>query len=99
MVVAPYDPAWPERAAAELAAISAALGPLVVHADHIGSTSIPQLAAKDVLDLQVSVRDLAEAVAAFDQPLAERGYQRLPYGCDHVPAGDSSDPKLWAKRL
>jgi GrpB-like predicted nucleotidyltransferase (UPF0157 family) len=99
VVVVPYDPAWPDRAAAELAAVRAALGPLVVRADHIGSTSIPRLPAKDVLDVQLSVRDLAEATAAFDEPLAARGYQRLPYGHDHVPAGDSSDPELWVKRL
>jgi GrpB-like predicted nucleotidyltransferase (UPF0157 family) len=99
VLVAPYDPAWPDRAATELAAIRAALGPLVVHADHIGSTSIPQMPAKDVLDLQLSVRDLAEAAAAFDQPLARRGYRGLPYGYDHVPAGDNSDPELWVKRF
>lgn len=99
VVVAPYDPRWPDRAAAELAAIRAALGPLVVYGDHIGSTSIPQMPAKDVLDMQVSVRDLAEATAAFDAPLARRGYQRQPYGHDHVPAGDNSDPELWVKQL
>jgi GrpB-like predicted nucleotidyltransferase (UPF0157 family) len=99
VVVVPYDPRWPGRAAAELADICVALGPVVVHADHIGSTSIPQMPAKDVLDLQLSVRDLAEAAAAFDEPLARRGYRRLPYGHDHVPAGDVSDPELWVKRL
>jgi GrpB-like predicted nucleotidyltransferase (UPF0157 family) len=99
VVVVPYDPRWPGRAAAELADICAALGPVVVHADHIGSTSIPQMPAKDVLDLQLSVRDLAEAAAAFDEPLARRGYRRLPYGHDHVPAGDVSDPELWVKQL
>jgi len=99
VTVVPYDPRWPYRADAELAAIRAALDPLVVHADHIGSTSIPQMHAKDVLDLQLSVRDLAAAAAAFDQPLARRGYRRLPYERDHVPAGDGSDPQLWTKRF
>lgn len=99
VVVVRYDTRWPERAAAELADICAALGPLVLHADHIGSTSIPQMPAKDVLDLQLSVRDLAEATAAFDEPLARLGYQRQPYGHDHVPAGDISDPELWVKQL
>jgi GrpB-like predicted nucleotidyltransferase (UPF0157 family) len=97
--VVPYDPGWPARAAAELAAITAALGPLVVHADHIGSTSIPQMAAKDVLDLQLSVRDLDQAAAAFDTPLGQLGYLRKPYEHDHVPAGDSGSPRLWVKRL
>ncbi len=38
-------------------------------------------------------------MAAFDEPLARRGYVRLPYGHDHVPAGDESDPELWVKHL
>jgi GrpB-like predicted nucleotidyltransferase (UPF0157 family) len=98
VTVVPPDPRWPDRAATELAAIRAALGPLVVHADHIGSTSIPQMPAKDVLDLQLSVRDLTAAAAAFDEPLALRGYRRLSYEHDHVPAGHASDPQLWIKR-
>jgi GrpB-like predicted nucleotidyltransferase (UPF0157 family) len=96
--VVPYDDRWPGRAAAELAGLRAALGPLVCHADHIGSTAVPGMAAKNVLDLQLSVRDLDAAAAAFDAPLARLGYLRLPYDRDHVPAGDGSDPALWAKR-
>jgi GrpB-like predicted nucleotidyltransferase (UPF0157 family) len=96
--VVPYDDAWPGRAAAELAALRAALGPLVCHADHIGSTAVPGMAAKNVLDLQLSVRDLEAAAAGFDAPLTRLGYTRLPYERDHVPAGDESDPALWAKR-
>ena len=96
--VVPYDDSWPGRAAAELAALRSALGTLVCHADHIGSTAVPGMAAKDVLDLQLSVRDLDAAAAAFDAPLAGLGFTRLPYERDHVPAGDGSDPALWAKR-
>jgi GrpB-like predicted nucleotidyltransferase (UPF0157 family) len=96
--VVPYDEAWPRWAAAELASLTGALGDLVLHAAHIGSTSIPQMAAKKVLDLQLSVWDLEEAAAAFEAPLAGLGYVRLPYERDHVPAGDDSDPGLWVKR-
>ncbi|MGH3304262.1 MAG: GrpB family protein [Streptosporangiaceae bacterium] len=96
--VVPYDDCWPGRAAAELAGLRAALGPLVCHADHIGSTAVPGMAAKDILDLQLSVHDLDTAAAAFDAPLARLGYTRLGYERDHVPAGDGSDPALWAKR-
>ena len=96
--VVPYDDRWPGRAATELAALRSALGALVCHADHIGSTAVPAMAAKDVLDLQLSVRDLDAAAAAFDAPLARLGYTRLPYERDHVPAGDDGDPALWAKR-
>lgn len=97
--VVPYDEAWPRLAAVELAALTAALGDLVLHAAHIGSTSIPRMAAKNILDLQLSVWDLQEAAAAFDGPLAELGYVRRPYERDHVPAGDDSDPGLWVKRF
>jgi GrpB-like predicted nucleotidyltransferase (UPF0157 family) len=97
--VVPYDEAWPRWAMAELAALSTALGDLVLDAAHIGSTSIPQMAAKNILDLQLSVWDLQEAAAAFDAPLAELGYVRLPYERDHVPAGDESDPGQWVKRF
>jgi len=96
--VVPYDEAWPRWGAAELAALTTALGDLVLHAAHIGSTSIPQMAAKNVLDLQLSVWDLQEAADAFGAPLAELGYVRRPYERDHVPAGDNSDPGMWVKR-
>jgi GrpB-like predicted nucleotidyltransferase (UPF0157 family) len=96
--VVPYDDGWPSRAANELTALRAALGPLVRHADHIGSTAVPGMAAKDVLDLQLSVRDLDAAAAAFAVPLTRLGYIRLPFERDHVPAGDGSDPAAWAKR-
>jgi GrpB-like predicted nucleotidyltransferase (UPF0157 family) len=97
--VVPYDPRWPGRAAAELATLRHALGPDVRHADHIGSTSVPRMAAKDILDLQLSVDGLAAAEADFDGPLSGLGYTRLPYLTDHVPAGDHGDPARWAKRF
>jgi GrpB-like predicted nucleotidyltransferase (UPF0157 family) len=97
--VLPYDPGWPARAARDLAGLTAALGPLVLHAEHIGSTAVPQMSAKDVIDLQLSVRDLAEAAEAFGEPLHRLGFTRRPYELDHVPAGDPSDPALWAKRF
>jgi GrpB-like predicted nucleotidyltransferase (UPF0157 family) len=98
VLVVPYDARWPGWGVAEIGTLRAALGPVIVHAEHIGSTSIPGMAAKDVLDLQLSVRDLDEAAAAFEGPLAELGYERKPFEHDHVPAGDDSDPELWSKR-
>jgi GrpB-like predicted nucleotidyltransferase (UPF0157 family) len=98
ILVVPYDEQWPARAATELSALVRELAPLVLHADHIGSTAVPGMAAKPILDLQLSVRDLDEAAASFGAPLALLGYDRLPYERDHVPAGDDSDPGLWAKR-
>ena len=55
--------------------------------------------AKDVLDIQVSVTDLNDAQEHFDQPLRELGFVGFPIGRDHVPAGRSDDPALWAKQF
>src|SRR5215213_4410075 len=97
--IVPYNAAWPERAATLIAGLREDLGPLAVRVEHIGSTAIAGLAAKDVLDLQVSVTDLDLAARAFDAPLLARGLRRLPHDCDHVPAGRDDDPARWVKRF
>lgn len=99
IVVADYQPVWEQRGAQLAEQLSGLLGPTAVRVDHIGSTSIPGMAAKPVFDLQVSVRDLAEAAEAFDGPLGEFGLARRPWERDHVPAGRDDDPALWSKRL
>lgn len=98
-LVVPYDPAWRERGLALAAEIKSALGPLALRIEHIGSTSIPGMAAKPLYDLQVSVHDLAAAAEAFDAPLAALGLERRPWESDHVPAGSDDPPSLWVKRL
>jgi GrpB-like predicted nucleotidyltransferase (UPF0157 family) len=57
------------------------------------------MAAKDVLDVQISVVDLDTAATAFDQPLRTLGFERSPYEHDHVPAGSTDDPQRWVKRF
>jgi len=99
VAVEPYSRQWGERGAELAAEIATALGPLALRVEHIGSTSIPGMAAKPVYDLQVSVRDLAAAADAFDAPLAALGLHRAPYEADHVPAGRLDPPERWAKRL
>ncbi|MGT2424872.1 GrpB family protein [Amnibacterium kyonggiense] len=51
------DPTWPEQAAAVVALVRAALGPVVVGVEHVGSTAVPGLPAKPVLDLDLRVQD------------------------------------------
>ena len=99
VVVSAYDPEWPARAALTIARLHEALGPSAQRIEHIGSTAIPGMAAKDLIDLQVSVADLDDAVAKFDAPLRGLGYERRPYDRDHVPAGCVDDPARWAKRF
>lgn len=56
--VVPYAPQWSTAFAEWCAKLQQALGPVAVSIEHIGSTSVPGLAAKPVIDIQVSVRDL-----------------------------------------
>lgn len=97
--VVPYDPAWRAAGAALAQELRAALGPLAVRAEHIGSTSVPGMAAKPVFDLQIGVADLDAAQQAFDGPLAALGFTRAPYLNDHVPAGLDDAPERWVKRF
>jgi len=100
IVVSAPDPKWAERAAVVIATLCGPLGAEALRIDHIGSTAIPAMDAKDVLDLQVSVADLVDAQERFDAPLHDLGFARAPNGTrDHVPAGRSDDPALWAKRF
>ena len=98
VVMVDYDPDWPRQAAILIDRLTNALGATARRVDHIGSTSIPGMAAKDVLDVQVSVDDLEHAADPFDEPLRSLGFDRAPYERDHVPAGLPDDPNLWAKR-
>jgi GrpB-like predicted nucleotidyltransferase (UPF0157 family) len=72
------------------------LGPVAVRVEHIGSTSIPGMLAKPIIDLQLSVTDLDAPVAG---PLEALGLSLRPWRQDHVPAGLADDPARWAKRM
>jgi GrpB-like predicted nucleotidyltransferase (UPF0157 family) len=60
LVVVDYDPAWPQTYERWRQRVAAALGPAVLGIDHVGSTSVPGLAAKPIVDIQVSVADLGD---------------------------------------
>ncbi len=66
-VLFPSNPAWTDQAARLLGRLRWALGDRALRLDHIGSTSVPGLAAKDLIDLQVVVRDLREAEVAAEE--------------------------------
>jgi GrpB-like predicted nucleotidyltransferase (UPF0157 family) len=57
LVVVDYDPAWPQAYERWRQRIAAALGRTALRIEHVGSTSVPGLAAKPVVDIQVSVAD------------------------------------------
>jgi GrpB-like predicted nucleotidyltransferase (UPF0157 family) len=67
--------------AAERDRIAAVLGDLAMRIDHHGSTSVPGLGAKPVIDIQVSVRRL-EPIGAYSTPLARLDYVHVPHPDD-----------------
>ena len=75
-VVVDYDPEWPVRFEAIRARIAPALGPLALSIEHVGSTSVPGLAAKPVIDIDVVVAD-ASAIPAAVRALKALGYEHL----------------------
>jgi GrpB-like predicted nucleotidyltransferase (UPF0157 family) len=98
VAIVDYDPDWPDQFRRLAAELRHHLGEAASRIDHIGSTAVPGLAAKDVIDLQVTVAGLADAdrlAPAFQRA----GYLPTPYRHDHRPAGDTSDPTTWEKRL
>jgi GrpB-like predicted nucleotidyltransferase (UPF0157 family) len=73
IVIAEYDPGWVARYRAERARILGAIGPAVRRIEHVGSTSVPGLAAKPIVDILVAVED-PDDEAAFVPALETAGY-------------------------
>ncbi len=97
ITIVPYNPEWPAEFARLAAALQEALGSLALRVDHIGSTSVPGLAAKDLIDIQVTVRALTPPVEAA---LAALGYTRRPdITADHRPPLASGPEEDWKKWL
>ena len=71
--IVPYDGSWPAWFVHLAQPLRQALGPVALRIDHIGSTSIPGLAAKPIIDIQISVADF-EPLDAYRVPLESLGY-------------------------
>ncbi|MBF6507406.1 dephospho-CoA kinase [Nocardia farcinica] len=91
------NPEWPRQARRLIARIERAAGDEAVRVDHIGSTSVPGLPAKDVIDLQLTVRSL-DAADALAEPLGEAGFPVHPHIRNDNPHAFAPDPALWQKR-
>ncbi|MBN1976696.1 MAG: GrpB family protein [Anaerolineae bacterium] len=76
--VVDYDPTWPDQFEAERARIAAALGDLALEIHHVGSTAIPGIDAKPIIDTMVVVRRLDDAVACI-APMQELDYAFIDY--------------------
>lgn len=96
--IVPYQVQWATEFQQWGAALRQVLGPLALRIDHIGSTSIPGLGAKDIVDIQVTVAALfpeEPLIAAF----LAGGYQvRGGIQEDHRPVGDEGADAEWQKR-
>ena len=73
MILSPYDRAWPSEFAALRAVYAAALGDLVLAIEHVGSTAVPGLAAKPILDIDLVMPDYA-VFPAIVAALGQLGY-------------------------
>jgi GrpB-like predicted nucleotidyltransferase (UPF0157 family) len=77
VVLVRYDPHWPAEFEAEAARLRSALDGIVTRVDHVGSTAVPGLVAKAIIDIQVSVRSLVPK-RHIVEPLEEIGYAYVP---------------------
>jgi GrpB-like predicted nucleotidyltransferase (UPF0157 family) len=73
VTLADYDPVWPERYEALARVIQRALGDLVLLVEHVGSTSVPGLVAKPIIDIVLAVADSANE-EAYVPALEAEGY-------------------------
>jgi dephospho-CoA kinase len=104
----PADPVWPDQAARIVARLKTACGANALRVDHIGSTAVPGLDAKDVIDIQVTIESLA-AADELTAALRSAGYPRIDDVSSDVVKLDarstaerfdhSGDAALWRKRL
>lgn len=86
---------WPTEFEAISTSIRDALGPLALRIDHIGSTSVPGLPAKDVIDVQLTVAALDRDRLA--PALAGAGFAEQGIGSDHRPPGATGPDDDWRK--
>lgn len=74
IVIADYDPAWPRLFEEERARLMQAIGEWAVAIEHVGSTAVPGLAAKPIIDIGVALENLVDSLKCIT-PLVNLGYQ------------------------
>jgi GrpB-like predicted nucleotidyltransferase (UPF0157 family) len=94
ILIEPYSGRWPGQFVEIAGRIRAALGDSALRIDHIGSTAVPGLAAKPVIDVQVTVR-----VLAYANHLSDAGLEEISVDGDHRPPGATGPDADWQKRL
>lgn len=104
IVIVDYDPAWPARFALERDRVRDALGATARRVEHIGSTAVPGLAAKPIVDVLVMVDDPddetptvpAMEAAGYELRVREPGHRmfRTPERDVHVHVWGADDPEV-----
>ena len=89
--VVAYDPAWPVLFGALALTLRRELADLALRIDHIGSTSVPDLDAKPIIDIQISVESL-EPVSAYAPALERAGFL---WRSDNPELSKAKDPFVW----
>lgn len=100
VVLSPYRGEWPAEFERLAARLRSAVGTVALAVDHIGSTAVPGLAAKDVIDAQVIVASLDEDTSRVLRLLNEAGFVQRNGDWnlrDHVPPSWRGDPAAWNK--
>jgi dephospho-CoA kinase len=92
----PHDPDWQMQAQRIINRVQTACGAKAMRVDHVGSTAVPEMDAKDVLDIQITVASLDVADEIAD-PLANVGFPRVERITIDMPHTD--DSALWHKRI
>ncbi len=103
-MIVDYDASWPGWFAAHRDRVAQALGPVACSIEHIGSTAVPGLAAKPIIDLLVAVKDPDEEspmvpgmqAAGYHLRVRERGHRmfRTPERTVHIHVWQESDPEI-----
>ena len=92
ITVVPYDPAWPGLYEAEAQAIAGVLGQRLTAIHHIGSTAVPGLAAKPVIDIMPVVRAVTEADECRAHPARAAAYG-APFSSRSASASHSANSR------
>jgi GrpB-like predicted nucleotidyltransferase (UPF0157 family) len=100
IVIEDYDPAWVDRFAAASSPLTEALGSLIVSIEHVGSTSVPGLAAKPIIDIDLLIDDTTDE-SRYIPALEKLGYRlvlREPWWYGHrmfVSAAEDVNLHVW----
>ena len=95
IVISKYNPKWAVEFESIKLSLQRILGDLALRIDHIGSTSVPGLGAKDIIDIQVTLKELDDQIKGCLISAGYRYWGTIAY--DHVPQGENDNPKLWEK--